>query len=206
MNKANFIRLSGWLLMASAVAFMPGAIGMGLSVTRYAVRNWDIFPFNVAAFAVFWAPLLLAVGILGLRARYGSAIGAAGRGMLLFDAIVGGLLVVIGTLVQFLTPDYSVSETYYGVWLGGVYLLYTCLSIFGVVAVLKKPLPRWNGSPLIAGILITLAPILAVLGVKSPQSDTGIAITILALFIMTTALIMLGYVVQADAQEKPTSA
>jgi hypothetical protein len=206
MNKADFIRLSGWLLMASAVAFLPGAIGMILSETRYAIRSWDSFPFNVAAFAVFWAPLLLAVGILGLRARYGSAIDEAGRGVLLFGAIVGGLLVVVGTLVQFITPDYSVSETYYYVWLGGVYLLFTCLSIFGVVAVVKKPLPRWNGLPLTAGIWITLIPILGILGVNSPPSDTALVIGISAFIIMTIAMILLGYILQADALQETATA
>ena len=198
MNKDDFARLGGWLLMASAVAFLPGAIGMILSETRYAIRSWDSFPFNVVAFAVFWAPVLLAVGMLGLRARY-----KIGGGVLLFGAVVGGLLVIVGTLVQFLTPDYSVSETYYGVWLGGVFLLYVCLFIFGILALIQKPLPRWNALPLIAGGV----PLLRLLaGITTSSLEASLLVIIAGYIIMTIAMILLGYILQADASQNTASA
>ncbi|HJS18051.1 MAG TPA: hypothetical protein VJ785_04855, partial [Anaerolineales bacterium] len=106
----------------------------------------------------------------------------------------GGLLVVVGTLVQFLTPDYSVSETYYFVWLGGVLFLNICLSIFGVLALIEKPLPRWNWLPLVAGAWILLLPLLA--GIMGSPSPT---VFIAVLVIMTIAQVMLGYILQADA-------
>ena len=149
MNNSNFIRLSSWSFIIGAIAFLPGAIGM-LSWEGESTGPTPAI-MQLAAFAVFWAPILLGIGMLGLRARY-----KIGGGVLLFGAAVGGLLVIVGTLVQFLTPDYSVSETYYGVWLFGVLILNLCLSIYGILALTQKPLPRWNWLPLVAGAMILL--------------------------------------------------
>lgn len=190
MNKKIFVRLAGLLLMVGALAFLPGAIGMLFYESQ--TIDWNTPPMRLAEFAVFWAPVLLAVGILGLRARY-----RIGGGILLFGAMVGGFLVIVGTLVQYLTPDYSVSETYYGVWLGGVLVLNGCLSIFGILALIQKPLPRWNWLPLVAGVWILLLPLLAgIMGSPSP------AIFITVLVMMTVAQIMLGFILQADTSPR----
>lgn len=194
MNNPSFIRLSGWLMILGAIAFLPGAIAMLFWESQ--TLGWSPSVMQLAAFAVFWAPILLAVGMLGLRARY-----KVGGGVLLFGTAVGGVLVIVGTLVQFLTPDYSVSETYYGVWLGGVLVLNLCLSIFGVMALLEKPLPRWNWLPLVAGAWILLLPLLAEI-VGSMSSP----IIITVLFIMTIAQVMLGYILQADASQEMATA
>ena len=190
MRKADFIRLSGWSFIFGAIVFLPGAIGMLFYESQ--TINWNAPAMQLVAFAVFWAPVLLAIGLLGLRARY--KIG----GVLLFGAIVGGLLVVVGTLVQFITPDYSVSETYYYVWLAGVLVLNICLSIFGVLALIEKPLPRLNWLPLVAGAWILLLLLLAEIMGDSPSPTIFIAV----LVIMTIAQVMLGYTLQADASQE----
>lgn len=186
MNNSNFIRLSGWSFIIGAIAFLPGAIAMlfygSLTLTPLV---------QLAAFAVFWAPVLLAVGLLGLRARY-----KVGGGILLFGAIVGGLMIIVGLLVPFLTTDYSVSDTYYYVWLGGVVILNICLFLFGLVAFFKKTLPRWNWLPLVAGSWIVLLPILSVItGIQTSP------IIIATLVIMTIIQVMLGYTLQADVTD-----
>ncbi|HKJ38274.1 MAG TPA: hypothetical protein VJ972_05835 [Anaerolineales bacterium] len=190
MNNSNFIRLSGWSFIIGAIALLPGAIGM-LSWEGESTGSTPV-TMQLAAFAVFLAPLLMVLGMLGLRARY-----KIGGGFLLFGAIVGGLLVTVGDLVQFFTPDYSVSETYYGVWLGGVVILNFCLLLFGFVALFEKPLPRWNWLPLAAGSWIVLLPILA--GITGFQSSSVI---IAGLVVMTILQIMLGYILQADLTEE----
>jgi hypothetical protein len=195
MRKADFIRLSGWSFILEAIAFLPGAIGMLFYESQ--TINWNTPPMQLAAFAVFWAPVLLAVGLLGLRARY-----KIGGGVLLFGAIVGGLLVVVGTLVQSTTPDYSVSEAYYGVWLGGVLVLNICLSIFGVLALIEKPLPRLNWLPLVAGAWILLLPLLAGFMGDSPSPTIFIAV----LVFMALAQIILGYMLQADVSQEAATA
>jgi hypothetical protein len=190
MNNSNFIRLSGWAFILGAIAFLPGAIAM-LSWGSQTMDG-NTSSLQLAAFAVFFAPLLMAVGMLGLRARY-----RVGGGVLLFGAIVGGLLVIVGTLVQFLTPDYSVSEAYYGVWLGGVFVLYVCFSIFGFLALMEKPMLRWNWLPLAAGMWIPLMPLLA--GIFSYSFyPTPV---IVGLVIMTIAQVMLGYILQVDSPQ-----
>lgn len=194
MNNPSFIRLSGWLMILGAIAFLPGAIAMLFWESQ--TLGWSPSVMQLAAFAVFWAPVLLAVGMLGLRARY-----KIGGGVLLFGAAIGGLLVIVGTLVQFLTPDYSVSETYYGVWLGGVLVLNLCLSIFGVMALLEKPLPRWNWLPLVAGAWILFLPLLA--GIMGGPSPT---VFITVLVIMTIAQVMLGYTLQAEPSREMVTA
>ena len=178
MKKDTFVRLSGWSLIVGAITFLPGAIGMGFYESH--TIDWNTPPMQLVAFAVFLAPVLLAVGLLGLGSRY-----KIGGGILLFDTIVGGLLVIVGTLVQFITPDYSISEAYYGIWLGSVLVLYVCLSIFGVLGLIKKPLP------LLAGIMG-----------DSPSPTFFIAM----LVIMTVAQIMLGYILQEDASQKMATA
>jgi hypothetical protein len=194
MNNSNFIRLSGWAFIIGAIAFLPGAIGM-LSWEGESTGPTPVI-MQLAAFAVFLAPVLLAVGMLGLRARY-----RIGGGVLLFGAAIGGLLVIVGTLVQFLTPDYSVSETYFGVWLGGVLVLNLCLSIYGIMALIQKPLPRWNWLPLAAGSWIVLLPLLfGIIG--SPSSPIIIAV----LVIMTILQVMLGYILQAGTSQEMATA
>jgi len=200
MKKDTFVRLSGWSITVGAIAFLPGAIGQLYYESQ--TINWNTPPMQLAAFAVFWAPVLLAVGLLGLRARY-----KIGGGVLLFGAIVGGLLVVVGTLVQFLTPDYSVSVTYFGVWVGGVLVLNVCLSIFGILMLIQKPLPRWNWLPLVAGVWIPLLPLLAgILGGIMEDSPSPTVFIIAVFVIMTIAQIMLGYILQADASQQTATA
>lgn len=194
MNNPSFIRLSGWLMIVGAIAFLPGAIAMLFWESQ--TLGWSPSMMQLAAFAVFWAPVLLAVGMLGLRARY-----KIGSGVLLFGAAVGGLLVIVGTLVQFLTPDYSISEAYYGVWLGGVLILNLCLSIFGALVLIEKPLPRWNWLPLVAGAWILFLPLLA--GIMGGPSPT---VFITVLVIMTVAQVMLGYTLQADTSREMVTA
>ena len=195
MKKDAFVRLSGRSLTVGAIAFLPGAIGMLFYESQ--TINWNTPPMQLVAFAVFWAPVLLAIGLLALWARY-----QIGGGVLLFGVIVGGLLVLVGTLVQFITPDYSVSETYYYVWLGGVLVLNLCLSIFGILALIQKPLPRWNWLPLVAGAWILLLPLLAGIMGDSPSPTIFIAV----LVVMTVAQVMLGYILQADASHEMATA
>ena len=191
MNNSSFIRLSGWALIIGAFAFLPGAIGM-LSWEGESTGSTPVI-MQLVAFAVFLAPLLMVLGMLGLRARY-----KIGGGFLLFGAIVGGLMVIVGILVQFLTPDYSVSETYYNVWLGGVVILNVCLLLFGFVALFEKPFPRWNWLPLVAGASLPIIPLLARITGGSPSSPIIMAV----LVIMAVAQAMLGYMLQANVTEE----
>lgn len=197
MKKDAFVRLSGWLLIVGAIVFLPGVIAMMLYDTPYA--DAISLDSQVAILAIFLSPILLAVGLMGLRTRYG-----IGSGVLLFGTISGGLLVIVGTLGQFLAPVYSVSETYYGVWFGGAYILFASLTIFGIMALTQKPLPRWNALPLISGLWFTFLPLL--FGIGSVSVNAFLIISIAGFIVMAVAQIMLGYILQADVSQRTATA
>ena len=90
MKKNTFVRLSGWSLIVGAIVFLPGVITMMLYDTQYV--NTINLDSEVAVFAIFLSPILIAVGMMGVRARYGS-----GSGFLLFGAVVGGIVTLVGT-------------------------------------------------------------------------------------------------------------
>ena len=192
MSKSNLIRLSGWSFIVGAIAFLRPAILQ----LDYGSRT--ISPLMTNAF--FWAPVLLVAGLLGLRARY-----KIGGGVLLFGAIVGGLLLIIGALGQSLTYYYSVATTYFGVWVGGLLVLHICIFIFGILMLIKKLLLRWNWLPLAAGmwvpLLLLLAPILG--NGDSPSQK----VFVIAVFVMmTVAQVMLGYMLQAGTSHEMAAA
>jgi hypothetical protein len=201
MPNSNFIRLSGWAFIVGAVFLLGGVVGMVLAESRYAF-NWNAPGMQAVSLAAFWSPVLLAVGLLGLRSRYGHETGALGRWVLLGGALVGGGLAIVGTLGQVFATSSSMSDTYFGVWGWGLLLLLGSLSIFGVVALIRKPLPRWNGLPLVAGALLPLVLVVGTIAVRSypAASDSSRVIVIATLVMMTIAQILLGYVLQSDAQ------
>jgi hypothetical protein len=210
MPNSNFIRLSGWAFIVGAVFFLPGAVGMLLWDTRYAF-DWSAAGMQAVGLAAFLAPVLLAVGLLGLRSRYGREAGSLARWVLLGGALVGGALVIVGELGQWFATSSSMSETYYYVWGWGLLVVLGSLFIFGVVALIRKPLPRWNGLPLVAGglapllgVLIILEQILGQIIVFESQrrlvNGAVLAIGLGALVLMTFALVVLGYVLQSDAR------
>ena len=113
--------------------------------------------------------LLLAIGMLGLLYRYGDEVGRLGKGALAIGAI-GCLLVAPGVSItidlfwEVLGDEWIVlyegpggtraSLNGFGVLLlSGLGVLYLSLVVFGVTAIIRKPLPRWNWLPILAGIV-----------------------------------------------------
>lgn len=194
MNKSNSIRLSGWSFIIGAIAFLRPAILQ----LDYGSRT--ISPLMTNTF--FWAPVLLVVGLLGLRARY-----KIGSGVLLFGAIVGGVSLIVGFLGQYLSPSYSAGVPYFWVWMGGLLVLHICLFIFGIVMFIKKPLPRWNWLPLVAGMWVPLLLLLSgVLGGGNSPSPSQKVFVIAVFVMMTVAQAMLGYMLQAGASHERAAA
>jgi hypothetical protein len=195
MKKDAFVRLSGWSLIVGAIVFLPGVIAMMLYDTRYEINLNS----QASTWAIFLSPILLAVGMIGLRTRYG-----IGGGFLLFGAVVGGTVTLVGTLGQEFAPVYSVSESYYIVWFVGAFILFFCLTLFGINALVEKPLPRWNALPLLSGLWFTLLPLL--FGIGSVSVNAFLIIAIAGFVVMAVAQIMLGYILQADASQKSVTA
>src|SRR5262245_37936871 len=85
MPNSNFIRLSGWAFIAGAVAFISILSGTD--------------PIAVPTSLI--CAILLAVGLLGLRARYGGRVGAFGRNILLIGVVGMPLLYLVILIAAF---------------------------------------------------------------------------------------------------------
>ncbi len=195
MKKDAFVRLSGWSLIVGAIVFLLGVIAMMLYDTQYEIN----FDSQVSTWAIFLSPILLAVGMMGLRTRY-----RIGGGFLLFGALMGGGITLVGTLGQKFAPVYSVSESYFNFRFAGAYILFFCLTLFGINALVEKPLPRWNALPLLSGLWFAIGPLF--FGIGRVSVEAFLVVTIAGFVVMAVAQIMLGYILQADASQGTATA
>lgn len=201
MNKSDFIKLSGWALILGGIAFSPFIVTSMLESTPLRL------PFSLSGIAIsgfFLSPILLAVGMLGLRARYGNAVGSSGRGILLLGA-VAGILVVTRNIINI---D---SDASWGVFVISVTILFLCLLIFGVQALIQRPLPRMNWLPLVAGLWFPMISLPGILGIHIPMLGATLNLvfslfTAAGMLVTTVALVMLGYTLQADTSREMATA
>jgi hypothetical protein len=165
MNNSNFIRLSGWALILGGVAFSPFIVTTMLENTPMRLPfSLSGFFESMAILGFFGSPILLAVGMLGLRARYGNEIGNSGRGILLLGALAGILVVLLVSIGNNIDSDAS-----WGVFVVAVTFLFICLMVFGVQALIQKPFPRWNWLPLVAGLWFPMISLPGILGIHIPM-------------------------------------
>lgn len=200
MTRPKFIRLSGWALMTGAVAFLPFLIENMLVLTRYSplLNDWYVLDI-LASFGVIYGSILLPIGMLGLRARYGGQVGTLGKGILLTGSLGGGAIVV----TMLYGMKYSLEDVYlvWGIFVTGLSLQFLSLLLFGALAWIRKPLPRGNGLPLAAGLsaplFIKLSAI--VMGVRFfVENPIFIIVSAVGFIFMTIALIRLGYILQTS--------
>jgi hypothetical protein len=200
MTSPKFIRLSGRALMTGAAVFLPYLADVMLWETRYdLVRNgWYRLDF-IADFGLLYGSILLPIGMLGLRARYGEQMGELGRGILLAGALGGGTLVL-----SWLYGMKYWSEHFYllrGILVTGLSLQFLSLLLFGALALVRKPLPRSNGLPLLAaGLALPIFLKLYGMMVVVPflvENLYFVLPSLIGVIIMTIALIRLGYILQA---------
>jgi hypothetical protein len=93
------------------------------------------------------------------------------------------------------------SESYYGVWFIGTYILFACLTIFGIIALTAKPLPHWNALPLLSGLWFTNHPS-AIVWDRKGLGRGILIISIAGFIVMAVTQVMLGYIPQADASQE----
>jgi hypothetical protein len=199
MTRPKFIRLSGWALMTGAVAFLPFLITVMLVSTRYNPIPLGLYLLeNIASFGFIYGSILLPIGMLGLRARYGGQMGELGKGILLAGALGGGMLVA----TMLYGMKYS-TEDLYLFWgtLTGLVLQFLSLLLFGVLALVRKPLPSGNSLPLTAGLVLPMFVKLydVMARVRFPaENPYFVLLSVIGFIIMTIALIRLGYILQAS--------
>jgi len=197
MTRSKFIRLSGWSLILGAVTLFLFFAGVFIDEYVYdPFRKFEAFT-QVSYLIFIWAaPVLLGIGMFGLRTRYGGEVGGLGKNILLLGAISGFVLTMIGV-----ATTATVEWGWILLFAGNAFLL-LCLAIFGFLALQSKPLPRWNSLPIWAGlpfpVLMTIS-----LAINSTTGQSGWS-QVSSVFIMLqcVALFMLGYILQSDVPEE----
>jgi hypothetical protein len=200
MTKEKFVRLSGWALMLAGATFMLGfALGGQESSFSDPLGGKDAF---VEYSQLVLIPLAMAsftVGMLGMQSRYGEQVGRFGRLSLLIGA-VGGAIGFVGGIGLGLILG---GDGWWTTWVSGMLLLLVGLLLFGIAAVRKRPLPRWNALPLITGSLFLLMPIMSV--ITGSDDLSGPILTTIFLLI-AAGFVALGFVVQGDSVEEMKAA
>jgi len=182
--KPQDIRMAGWALMAGSVIFFLSILTFFLPT-----GNWYV---TIALVALISMPLL-AFGLLGLRRRYGDQAGGFGKNILLIGAVLGSLISIIG----YFGEVRLFGGRYYSYWtliFTGPEVLFTSLALFGVIALLKKPLPHWNILPFLAGLWF---PIVLMNSEGIPD-----AMKIILFILQGIALVALGYILKSDVPEE----
>lgn len=191
MTKSKFIRLSGWAFILGAVLFLVFFIGHFLEAIHsgYYWRLNEFFNHTAYTLSFFVSLIPLAVGMLGLLARYGESAGSPGRIILLVGAITP-VIAYIGILLV------KTNDGYWIVSMAGNLILFTCLTMFGVLAVRRKLLPYWNSLPILAGVFFPIFFLISANNFVLVRQYAEIVFPMMA--IQGIALIVLGYNLKSD--------
>jgi hypothetical protein len=196
MTRSKFIRLSGWSLMLGAVTLFLFILGQFLANIVYnpyrPIKPLSEFGIQLS---VWVTPILLGVGLLGLRTRYGDKVGSFGNNILLLGAIAGPLINSTGNTFR------EIGDWGWILPFTGNAVLLACLSIFGISALSAKPLPRWNSLPILAGIWYPVIIVLVYTFEAVGLSYNG-NLAYLAIPLQCVLLVVLGYMLQADVPEE----
>lgn len=144
----------------------------------------------------------MTLGLLGLRARYSETIGSGGSAALLLSAIVGLVMSLVGILggEMELFGGYNESLWWFIFW--GIALQMIGLTVFGGLAIQRKPLPRGNGLALLSGIL----PMILIIALVTDNWDGNFpTIFVVALAIQGLATIAVGLILQGDVPHEETA-
>ena len=189
--KPEDTRMAGRALMVGGVTFVLG-IYTGI-FGDYDNNLWAVSFFLLT----FLGMPALVIGLLGVHNRYGEKVGGFGKNILLIGAILGSVTSISGVLL---------AMKYGTLVYAGPAVLLAGLAVFGMVVLYKKPLPRWNVLPLIAGFwypLLFFIPM--VTSVNFGERPMNI-INYVLLLIQGAALVALGYILQADTSQEIATA
>lgn len=201
MSKSTFIRISGWALVLGGIAFLLLFMGWFMD-QYYPLLHWSDKYGDIGYVAgLLVAPLLTAIGIFGLRARYGRDIGKTSSAVLLAGTLIGLGSNIFGYVSEYLDLFGLYGDTSWNFTLLGATGVMFCLSLFGFFALPSRPLPRWNGLPILAGIGF---PLLVFFGYVLRMFTRFNALAAIIMSVQLLAMIILGIILQgdADAQSK----
>jgi hypothetical protein len=194
MSKPELIKSSGWFLVAGAFAFLTILTGSD--------------PIAIPGSVVSSIPL--AVGMSRLRAAYGETVGRLGRSFL----FLGMLAPVLWFIVMGSMPIIGVTETQIseGLWVlifAGPAISFLGLTLFGLAALISRPMHRSNWLPVFAGIwypvTFTLFSIYDIAH-KGVFPDQYLPELVLMMVIQFLALCILGFVLIDDSSKELATA
>jgi len=199
MSKPELIKKSGWAFIAGAFAFAT------------ILTNSDPI-----AFPGSWiSALLLAAGLLHLRAGYGETVSRFGRnisllgviGMVLWYLVIASLAVMNSSGIWHATQ--AQGERLWIVIFGGPAVVLLALTLFGLTALRSKPMHRLNWLPVVAGICypavysFLFVYLISHNGVLPDQYWPAIKFTFVIQFLV---LCMLGFVLVIDSPKELATA
>ena len=196
--KPEDIRMAGWALIWGAATFVISLFSL-LMGDRTGNLTSPFFALS-GLLMIFAVPPLLVIGMLGVRNRYGDKVGWFGKNVLLLGVILGPLTSLMG----FFTTGNS-DMGWHLIYIGpGV--LFTGLGLFGIMALYKRPLPRWNVVPVIAGIWYPIAVLSHILiGLRVGNWLHGGPMYYMMPYldvIQGIALVALGYILKSDVPKE----
>lgn len=212
MTKSTLIRFSGWVLIVGAILLLPPMIraSTGNSIWGYMATSYIPQPLGDLALIIggFIAPILIAIGLLGIWACFGKSTGI-GRHILMTGITVGFTISCVTGFIQYVTPSNTILRPVYSyILLGGVWFMFFCLAVFGIFIIKRKPMHKWNGAALAAGgAWVAVSPILVwMLGLHSLSlNPIPFVVMILAYIVSTIALILLGLNLQSNLERETIS-
>jgi hypothetical protein len=146
----------------------------------------------------FVATPFLLVGFWGLQKRYGDRTGALGKNILLAGIFLGPLTSWGGGIAGMVLHIFDENIGWLLTMVGpGV--SFACLALFGILALHKRPLPRWNWLPIIAGLEYPLILFLFITGIV--PLEKYLLLPNLFIFLVTVqglALMGLGHTLRSD--------
>lgn len=198
MSKPDLIRRSGWFFVAGAFAFITILTGAD--------------PIAIPGSVV--SAILLAVGMAGLRAAYGERAGSFGSSMLLLGMFGPVLWVISMASMAILHGSGNLTDTQIGEGLWVLLFLAPAISLlgltlFGLAALRRKPMPRLNWLPICVGIWYPVTYILFSIydiSHKGVFPDQYVPQLVLMMVIQFVALCILGVVLIDDSSKELVTA
>jgi uncharacterized membrane protein len=197
MNKSSYIRVSGWALILGALSFFMFFLSIFMEEYFYdpGLRISGFYQ-DVQDIGIILSPLLLGVGMFGLRAKYGDTSGETGKTLLLLGGILGPLTAIAGWIGA------DKAENMWILIFIGPAILLAFLAGFGFVTLKSKPLPRWNWLPILAGAWFPIALFIYLI---SPDFLEGVQLWLeIGALIQAIAMMILGYFLQARMVQVPS--
>jgi hypothetical protein len=204
-DREEITHLGGWALMLGGITFFLFFLGIYLENNVDDPLGW-LSSFIEASLMIFFVitPILLMVGILGLRIRYGEEVGSFGKTILLLGAIAGPAMDILGYIIA----AYELVDWGVFLFISASTVPLVCIALFGVAALRSKPLPRWNILPLLTGLWYPVS-FFAFFYIQATTEEWPVLFSSILdqvlILIQSVPLFLLGYVLQGDVPEETPS-